>query len=140
MDFDKKNRRPVINVDLDGTLTNGEDAWKQEPTPHVEHINIIKKLYRNGYTIIVHTARPWDFASETIGWLIKNKVYFHGIYMQKGGSDCYLDDKQGTFEELELLCEDIKKQDVYPNILPCKKCNKYIDPYIDPHADPNPYK
>jgi len=100
--FDHKNRY-LINVDFDGTLTNGENGWIVEPTPNVDHIRIINKLYRKGFIIIIHTARTWDAAPETVAWLIRNNVPYHGLFMFKGGSDAYLDDKSSSFEELEKL-------------------------------------
>lgn len=106
MKFIEKNpNRKVINCDLDNTLTNGENAWEQEPTPYKEHINIIRKLYQKGYIIIIHTARPWEYAAETVAWLIKNGIFFHGLYMQKGGSDYYCDDKSASFDDLKKLLD-----------------------------------
>jgi len=98
--IDKKDRR-VINVDFDGTLTSGER--KGESIPNYEHIELIRNLYYKGHIIIIHTARLWEVANDIVSWLIKYKVPFHGIFMMKGGSDCYLDDKNVSFEYLELL-------------------------------------
>jgi len=100
--FNKKNRQ-LIAVDLDGTLTHGENRYILEPTPHKKHIDIIKILYHKGYIIIIHTARLWEQSCETIAWLIKNRVPFHGIMMGKMGSDLYIDDKNSSFDELEKL-------------------------------------
>jgi hypothetical protein len=100
--FDKKNRR-VIAVDLDATLTNGENSYIVEPTPQQKHIDIIRALYKKGYIIIIHTARWWEYSCETVAWLIKNRVPFHGIMMGKMGADAYIDDKNGSFDELEKL-------------------------------------
>jgi len=103
--FDRENRY-LINVDFDGTLTNGENGWITEPTPNIEHIRIINKLYRKGFIIIIHTARTWDAAPKTVAWLIRNNVPYHGLFMFKGGSDSYYcDDKNITWEELKLLSD-----------------------------------
>lgn len=100
--FDKANRH-VIAVDLDATLTNGENAWTTEPTPHQKHIDIIRGLYKKGYIIIIHTARLWEFSCETVAWLIRHRVPFHGVMMGKMGSDLYIDDRNSDFSELEKL-------------------------------------
>ncbi len=101
MKFETNNNRRVINWDLDGTLTTGEPFWKEEPKPNAENIGRIRELYRSGNIIIIHTARQWELAPETVAWLIKHKVPFHGIFMAKGGSDCYVDDKSFKPEDLE---------------------------------------
>lgn len=100
MEFNENSKRKVYNVDLDGTLTNGEPYWLKEPVPKIENIEKIRNLYRNGNIIIIHTARLWEDANETIAWLIKNKIPFHGIYMAKGGADYYIDDKNILIDKL----------------------------------------
>jgi len=97
MEFNERGARKVYSIDIDGTLTNGEPFWEQEPTPNVKNIEKVRELYRNGNIIIIHTARQWWTAPETVAWLIKNKVPFHGIYMAKGASDVYIDDKCKSF-------------------------------------------
>ena len=100
MEFDERNgKRKVYNIDLDGILTNGEFFWEKEPTPNVLAIEKVRCLYRSGNTIIIWTARAWEMAPETVGWLIKNRVPFHGVYMSKGGSDCYVDDKNKSLAD-----------------------------------------
>ena len=101
MKFETNNNRRVINWDIDGTLTNGEPFWKEEPTPNATNIEKVRELYREGNIIIIHTARQWELATETVAWLIKHRVPFHGIFMAKGGSDCYVDDK--AFQPSDLI-------------------------------------
>ncbi len=101
MEFRDNPNRKVICIDIDGTLTNGEPFWEREPTPNLTAITKLRNLYRAGNIIIIHTARQWEMANETVGWLIKNKVPFHGILMGKGGADIYVDDKaQRGLDEL----------------------------------------
>ena len=85
----------LICVDLDGTLCYGEYWSKEspEPEPIQNNIDFINNLYLNGAHIIIWTARFPDLYPETHAWLIKNRVRFHGIFMGKNGSDCYIDDK-----------------------------------------------
>ena len=102
MEFNENGKREVYSFDLDGVLTNGECFWKQEPTSNQDTIRILRELYKAGNIIIIWTARQWELAPETVGWLIKNKIPFHGIYMAKGGSDHYVDDKNVDLRELRL--------------------------------------
>ena len=97
MEFNENSKRRVYNIDLDGILTNGEPFWEKEPSPNEEAILYTRRLYREGNVIIIHTARQWEFAPETVAWLVKHRVPFHGIFMMKGGSDCYIDDKATHF-------------------------------------------
>ena len=100
MKFDSNGKKTVYHIDVDGTLTNGELFWETEPTPNLAMVEAVKKLYGAGNIIIIHTARQWNCAPETVGWLIKYQVPFHGIYMAKGGSGCYVDDKGMSISDL----------------------------------------
>lgn len=98
MDQYKKNPDgKVFNIDFDGTLTTGE--YTDNPGPEESVIKRVKELYYNGHIIIIWTARWWDDANFLVGWLISNKVPFHGIMMGKGSSDYYFDDKMIDFDE-----------------------------------------
>ena|SRR3990167_2451830 len=99
MEFNEHGSRKVYNIDLDGTLTNGELFWLTRPTVNEEMRQYIVDLYKSGCTIIIWTARQWTTAPATVGWLIENEIPFHGLYMAKGGSDCYIDDKALRPEE-----------------------------------------
>jgi len=93
MKFDPDGKREVYAIDLDGTLTNGEPFWETTPTPNLNAIAGVRQIYQSGNIVIISTARQWEYAPETVGWLIANKVPFHGILMSKGGADYYIDDK-----------------------------------------------
>ena len=93
MKFDNAGPRKVWNFDLDGVLAVGGPFWECEPEPHQAMIDKVRELYQAGNVIIIWTARQWEYAPETVGWLLKHKVPFHGIYMSKGGADHYVDDK-----------------------------------------------
>ena len=93
MKFEADGPRKVWNFDLDGVLTTGGAFWEVEPEPNHEMINRVREFYQAGNVIIIWTARLWEYAPETVGWLIKHRVPFHGLYMAKGGADHYVDDK-----------------------------------------------
>lgn len=100
MEFNENSNRKVINVDVDGVLTNGEKFWDIEPTPNIKTVALVRELYRQGNIIIIHTARQWEYAPLTVAWLIKHRIPYHGIYMSKGGADMYIDDKSVSIDEL----------------------------------------
>jgi len=89
----------LLAVDLDGTLCEGEFWGKGEPKPKQDMINKIEKLYKQGHHIIIYTARRRNYYQETEAWLIKNKVWYHALSMEKMGADLYIDDKSITPEE-----------------------------------------
>jgi trehalose-6-phosphatase len=89
---DNNNRR-VYCFDLDGVLCDGLPFWEGEPSPKQETIDKLRKLYEDGNIIIIWTARQWEYAPVTVGWLVAHCVPFHGIQMAKGGADYYIDDK-----------------------------------------------
>ena len=95
--------KKLIAVDFDGTLTNGNVKWwkGENPIPNKIVIEWVDKEYMKGNIIIIHTARPWKVAQETISWLIKNEIRFHGVMFGKLSADIYLDDKSKNPEELQ---------------------------------------
>ncbi len=85
-----------IAVDFDKTLTDpdGGTYFTDEPTlPNEEMCEWVREQYQNGHTIIIHTARPWDVAGLTAAKLTEWGVPYHGLRMEKGSADVYVDDK-----------------------------------------------
>jgi len=86
-----------IAVDVDRTLTTGDgEPWFEDglgPEPNERAIEVVNELYVRGHTILIWTARPWSVAAETAGWLTAHGVRYHGLRMEKGSGDVYLDDK-----------------------------------------------
>jgi len=90
----------LVRVDVDGTLTKGENHyWEGECEPDKEMIDRVRELYKSGHYIVIWTARPWSNAKELVAWLKKHDVWYHGIDMEKGGADTYIDDKTIRPEE-----------------------------------------
>lgn len=117
MEFNENPNRKVINIDVDGTLTNGEKFWEAEPLPNLKAIAITRTLYKKGYIIIIHTARQWECAPDTVAWLIKHRVPFHGIYMAKGGADMYVDDKLVTLMELRAYGTGLSEDEIIAEVV-----------------------
>ena len=93
MKYEKPKERKVYNFDLDGTLTFNEPWWDVEPKVNEVMKKYLIDIFEKGHVIIIWTARNWEYAPETVGWLIKNRIPYHGIMMGKGGADYYIDDK-----------------------------------------------
>ena len=88
------------NVDFDHILTSDpEGTYSTDPEPYPPMIAALKKKYMAGNIIIIWSARWWENAPFLVSWLIKHSVPFHGIFMGKGGSNFYVDDKMISLEE-----------------------------------------
>ncbi|ELZ30848.1 hypothetical protein C474_10316 [Halogeometricum pallidum JCM 14848] len=90
-----------IAVDFDKTLTKGEESYitKRAEEPDEEMVEWVNYQYRQGHTIIVWTARPWEAAQETVARLTEWGIDWHGLRMEKGHADVYVDDKGSTPSE-----------------------------------------
>lgn len=89
-------------VDFDKTLTkSSSNEWlpadKQEPNK--EMIEAVREQFIEGKKVVVWTAREWREAPKIAGWLTIHEVPYHGIKMEKGGADKYIDDKAMTPDE-----------------------------------------
>lgn len=85
----------LVCVDVDGTLTEGsEKYWTDgECVPNQEMVEHVNEMYKNGHHIVIWTARPYTNAEKLAAWLDKHGVRYHGIRMDKGSADVYVDDK-----------------------------------------------
>jgi capsule biosynthesis phosphatase len=96
-----------IVIDLDGTLceqTKGGDAYFTA-SPFVSIINKVNKKYKEGYNIIIFTARGMNsfngnvrdiedaYRLKTEKWLNDNNVLYHELKFGKPPGDFYIDDK-----------------------------------------------
>ena len=97
-----------LGVDLDGTLTQGDKRyWEERCDPDPEIIEKINNLYKQGHTVLIWTARPWSNAQQVASWLTEHGVRYHGLRMDKGSADVYIDDKAVHVNE-ENLTEKIQ--------------------------------
>ena len=107
----------VIVVDFDGTLALGDTSSIPDMSPNFSLVSIINKMYNDGNTINIVTARGskscntfeerrikyFDIISS---WLKKNNVLYHNISFYKEYGDIYFDDK----------CHNIKDTIQYQNL------------------------
>jgi len=83
----------LIAVDLDGTLCEGEFWGEGEPLPKKDIIAKVKEMYFKGHHIHIHTARKEIYRPHTTAWLMKHRVWYHSLVMEKMPADLYIDDK-----------------------------------------------
>jgi hypothetical protein len=83
---------------MDGTVCTEEKTFSRslaKPLPGaVENIN---KLYTEGHTIIIYTARTWMEFEMTSEWLKTNNVKYHQLMMGKPIGDLWIDDRALNF-------------------------------------------
>jgi len=100
----------IIAVDFDGTLTievgvrNDPSTWvpTHDKKPNEKIVGWINKMFKEGHTIIVHTARWQSEYAKVRAWLEVNKVAYHAIVCGKLIADVYLDDKAMKLEDVNL--------------------------------------
>lgn len=86
-----------LAVDLDGTLCN--QTWTPEQSkslvgdPITENIAKLFEAVAAGYTIDIHTARPWVDRDMIEAWLVAHQIPYRAIVCGKILAHRYVDDK-----------------------------------------------
>ncbi|MFL2585078.1 MAG: HAD hydrolase family protein [Parvicellaceae bacterium] len=88
----------IYCFDLDGTLCNTEGNNYSESTPKKDRIAVVNKLYDQGHTILVDTARGSvsgkNYFFFTLNQLKSWGLKFHTLRTgTKIGADVFIDDK-----------------------------------------------
>ena len=100
MTYTKNDKPKVYNIDFDHTLTADDPGtYPDDPAPEYNMIKAIQRIHIQGNIIIIWTARQWNNAPFLASWLTRYSVPYHGLKMEKGGSDVYLDDKMMSIGE-----------------------------------------
>jgi hypothetical protein len=88
----------IYCFDLDNTLCKTEGNFYEEAKPILHRIELVNKLYSEGHTIIIDTARGcvsgknWFY--YTVTQLKSWNVNFHTLRTgQKIGADIFIDDR-----------------------------------------------
>lgn len=114
-----------ICVDLDGTIAKNkvgdQDYADVEPMP--DAVKVLNELKREGYYIVIFTARNMATCKNNVGrviarqgklvadWLEKYNVPYDELLFGKPHVDYFIDDKAITFKNWELtkkILEDKK--------------------------------
>jgi capsule biosynthesis phosphatase len=96
-----------ISVDLDGTIAKNKTQWEHyrdvEPLP--DAVESLQKLKKEGFYIIIHTARNMGTCNNNIGqviarqgklvtdWLERHEIPYDEILFGKPNVDYFIDDK-----------------------------------------------
>ena len=87
----------IIYVDIDNTIFNTSNMEYANSTPIINNIKKVNKLYEEGHTIIMWTARGTlsnkNFFQITYKQLNNFNVKFHELRMGKPAYDLLIDDK-----------------------------------------------
>ncbi len=103
----EEKKYKIFCFDIDGTLaiTHGTDYTQCEP--QLDMIAIVNRLYDNGHTIKLFTARGYvtkiDWREVTEKQLSRWGVKYHELIFGKPNADYYIDDKAVTLEMIQQL-------------------------------------
>ena len=91
--------------DIDGVIASiTKENNYNLANPKQEMIDQINRLFEDGHTIILNTARGFvtgiDWKSKTIEQLKKWGLNYHKIYFGKPAADFYIDDKMLSIEDV----------------------------------------
>ncbi len=87
-----------IIMDLDGTLCSEERMFSRSMAkPIISSVEHVNRLYEQGHTIIIYTARTWMEFEMTTAWLMQNGVKYHQLMMGKPIGDLWIDDRAVRF-------------------------------------------
>ena len=104
----------IYCFDLDNTLCRTESNIYEEAKPIKERIDFVNKLYDEGHTILIDTARGccsgknWFYYTleQLKGWGVKFHTLRTGV---KFGADVFVDDKAFSDRHFFALKYDVDK-------------------------------
>ena len=102
-------RKPIIRVDIDGTLTKEFLTWDfQNRSENKKAIKRVNALYHSKkFIIIIWTTRLKEWRSLTVGWLKRHGVKYHKLEMEKPPFSLLIDDR--TSVEVPTVKECLKR-------------------------------
>jgi Predicted hydrolases of the HAD superfamily len=87
-----------IIIDLDGTICTEERTYSRcLAKPKDGSVENVNRLYDQGHTIIIYTARTWMEFEMTTAWLQDHGVKYHQLMMGKPVGDLWIDDRAVRF-------------------------------------------
>ena len=122
-------KKLTIAIDIDGTVAdcsaidftkvnvNPSELMKAKPIKGA--LAAVKKLHKQGHTIIFYTSRDNGCKKTTEKWLKKHGFPFHHLEMEKFVAHIYIDDRAINGCNWNRIMKEIKK----PN-LPGKLARK----------------
>jgi len=77
--------------------------------PKEDAIQVINKLYSDGNTIIIYSARTWLEYEMTEHWLNQNGILYHQLILGKPIGDFWIDDRALKFTNWLDILKKLKK-------------------------------
>jgi uncharacterized HAD superfamily protein len=114
-----KNNKLTIAIDVDGTVADGKNFnfHKVDKNPNellkVKPIKgaleAVRKLYREGHTIVFYTSRNRSSMKVTKQWLDLHGFPYHHIEPEKFVAHVYLDDRAIRMDSWKRVMKELKK-------------------------------
>ena len=119
MKFLPLGKKLTIAIDIDGTIAdwsevnftrvNGSPSELMEPKPIKNALQSVKKLYKQGHTIVFYTSRNSCCKKITEKWLKKYGFPYHHIEMEKFVAHVYIDDRAINGCDWNKIMKEFKK-------------------------------
>ena len=96
-------------IDMDGTICTEERQFSRSlAKPNKGAIESINKLYNEGHTIVIYSARTWQEYEMTKDWLLKYKINHHELILGKPIGDYWIDDRAIKFTNWVEVSKEIR--------------------------------
>ena len=115
-------KKLTIAIDIDGTVANcaNVDFGKVnknprellKATPIKGALEAVRKLYRQGHTIVFHSSRNYGSEAMTERWLKEHGFPFHHIEMEKFVAHVYIDDRAINGCDWSRVMKEIRNPDL----------------------------
>ncbi|HVB02202.1 MAG TPA: hypothetical protein VNE41_00650 [Chitinophagaceae bacterium] len=93
-----------IIIDLDGTICSEEKQFSRSlAQPMAGAAEQLDRLYKEGHTLIIYSARGWQEFEMTADWLKRHQIPYHQLVMGKPTGDVWIDDRAIRFEGWEKI-------------------------------------
>lgn len=111
-------KKLTIAIDVDGTVAdcsqvdfkkvdnNPNELMNAKPIPGA--VAAVRKLHREGHTIVFHTSRSHGSKAVTQRWLKKHGFPFHHVKVEKFVAHVYIDDRAINGCDWKMVLKDIK--------------------------------
>ncbi|MCL2651779.1 MAG: HAD family hydrolase [Candidatus Azobacteroides sp.] len=99
-------------IDMDGTICTEEKTYSRcLAKPKEKAVESVNKLYDDGHTIIIYSARTWMEYEMTVAWLKEYGVKYHQLIMGKPIGDYWIDDRAIQFENWAEIMSQISNKE-----------------------------
>lgn len=96
---------------MDGTICTEERTYSRSMAKPLQGaIESVNKLYDEGHTILIYSARTWMEFEMTTHWLKENGVKYHQLIMGKPIGDLWIDDRAIGFKNWKDTMTEISNR------------------------------